>query len=83
MKISRSKKKKLSKLISQNPHRADYLIKFKGVRDKVRALSRILIENYEEAIAATSKTNLKKFWKYASAHKPGGHIVIELICNGI
>ena len=82
MKSARNKKKKLSKLINQDPHRTDYLVKFKAARNKVRALSRELIDKYEEAIAATSKTNPKKFWNYASAHKPGRHTVSELVCNG-
>ena len=32
---------------------------------------------------ATSKTNPKRFWKYASTHKPGGQMVTEVVCNGI
>ena len=37
---------------------------------------------YEEGLALDSKSNPKRFWKYASAQNPGRHSVTELLVNG-
>ena len=46
---------------------------------KVRHHTRKLMTEYEEGLAFDSKSNPKRFWKYASTRKPGRHSVTELL----
>ena len=40
------------------------------------------LTGYEEGLVFDSKSNPKRFWKYASPRKPGRHSVTEPLVNG-
>ena len=82
IKMARNRKKKYWKLYTKNQNQADYYTKYKQARNKLRSLSRNITEKYEESVAAATKTNPKKFWRYVSSGKPGRHSVTQLVQDG-
>ena len=81
LKRARNKKKRYWRLYKQNIHNKNHYTKYTKTRNQVRNLSRKLFEQHEEAVAAASKLNPKRFWNYASARKPGRHSVTRLKDN--
>jgi hypothetical protein len=53
------------------------------MQNKVWPLTRDLLSKHEESSASASKTNPKKFWKYASIQKSSRYLVTELSVNWI
>ena len=57
----RNKKKKYCRLYKQNIHNKNHYTKYTKAQNQVRNLTGMQFEQHEEAIAATSKSNPKRF----------------------